>query len=97
MLSGKSGNTYNLFSYLLFQIDGANKTKTGIISNLPASMLKDSRILPKFEKPAKFDNGPISPKPGPTLLMVVTTAENVVWNVYSSSESNKVEPNNSRI
>jgi hypothetical protein len=45
----------------------------GKISRRPTSMSIDKMILLKMVKPAKLLVGPTVPKPGPTLLRVVTT------------------------
>ena len=61
----------------LFQIDGEKSNKIGNISSLPSNISKDKIIFEKSESAEKLPTGPIEPKPGPTLLIQVVTAEKV--------------------
>ena len=47
---------------------------SGNISSLPRSIVKERSTLDAVEYSAKLEDGPIFPKPGPTLFIQVATA-----------------------
>ena len=69
---------FSVYIYPLRQMAGAKIIRMGKISSLPKSISKQSTSLEKPEKKAKFSAGPTMAKPGPTLLMQVTTEVTLV-------------------
>lgn len=66
-----------LYAYL-FQVLYEKNASTGIISNLPAIILKQSRSFVGIFRLQKLSTGPITPSPGPTLLSEVLAALNAL-------------------
>ena len=75
-----------MFVYF-FHVRGENSRSIGNSSSLPASISKISTSFAWGEKKLKFDDGPTSSSPGPTLLIVVATAVNDVIRSWLSNET----------
>src|SRR5699024_2013479 len=72
-----------------FQLEGANRSSIGKISGRHTSMSKDSSSVDQGEKLEKLPMGPTISRPGPTLLMQVATAVNVVTRSICSRDTSR--------
>ena len=74
-------------------MEGRNRSRMGKISRRPMSITRESKSLEAAESIWKFEAGPTSPRPGPTLLRQVTVAEREDSRGMPSNESReKVRP-----
>ena len=87
----KSTPIWSGFFYIR-HVRGEKSRIRGINSKRPAIIPKDKTIFEKLLKSAKFPFGPTADKPGPILLKVAATDENVVKKSLFSKEINSIKP-----
>ena len=85
------------FYTFFFHVEGESAISKGYSSSLPASISKDKINLENREKWEKFPVGPISPRPGPILLIQDTTAVKDVVNPRPSMDIHSTDPKRSSI